>query len=506
MRVMNYIKYLLLVLLLSISAAKADGPYPYYDVHETAVDGRTNKVKLIHNGLAGLALRIDMIRRAEHEIVMEYFIWEKDLAGKVLLLELMRKGSQMRKALKPFKIKIILDKSITIFEVNEYYAEVLSKYGIEVAYHNRALDPLTMQFRDHRKLIAIDSIEAITGGRNIGDDYFDLDLEYNFLDRDIWVKGPMAKTMRDSFHGYWNHKRTVKESVKPVVDEINPLIRSQRRRNTLRLEIHNRKKIEAREFLRVTDEVRFASPKIMRTGLKTLEKFKTYDCPKMTFSSDKPGGNASVSLFKDYDSYRILRKTIYRKIEAVKKKLFIESPYWILNQPMGEALKSLLDTDREVKVLTNSLNSTDAFYVSSLFYDQVFDWEKIGLKPFVYNADHLDNNLVVRDKIKENRWGVHAKTMVFDEDSLMIGTYNIDNRSDYYNNEMAIFCDGNKELVDDLKKNIKERMTNAFEISGEMKAIDGKGHSADVYGGANDEAIRKMKNWKIPARIFEPFM
>jgi putative cardiolipin synthase len=96
--------------------------------------------------------------------------------------------------------------------------------------------------------------------------------------------------------------------------------------------------------------------------------------------------------------------------------------------------------------------------------------------------------------------------MIFDEDSLMIGTYNIDNRSDYYNNEMAIFCDGNKELVMDLKNNIDERMKNAFEITGEMRALDGKGHSADVYGGADEEAIRKMKNWKIPARIFEPFM
>ena len=503
---MKQFKYLLFALLFSSTALFAEGPYPFYDVHETAVDGKVNKVKLLHNGLAALALRIDMIRRAEHEIVLEYFIWEKDLAGKILLLELMRKGSQMKRANRPFKIRIILDKSITIFEVNEYYAEILSKYGIEMAYHNRALDPLTAQFRDHRKLIAIDSKEAITGGRNIGDDYFDLDLEYNFLDRDIWVKGPMAKTMRDSFQAYWDHKRIVKESNKPVVEEFSPLIRSQRRRNTLRLEIHHRKKKEALDFFRITDEVRHASPRIMKTGLKTLEKFKTYDCPKMIFASDKPGGSAAVSLFKDYNEYRILRRTIYEKIDSVKSKLFIESPYWILNQPMGEALKRLLDSDREVKALTNSLNSTDAFYVSSLFYDQVFDWEKMGLKPYVYNAEYLDNNLVIRELIKEKRWGVHAKTMIFDEDSFMIGTYNIDNRSDYYNNEMAIFCDGSKELVDDLKKNIKERMTNAFEITGEMRALDGKGHSADVYGGADEEAIKKMKNWKIPARIFEPFM
>ena len=499
-------KVFAIIIGLSSSLAFGFGEYPFYDVHETAKDGKKNEVRLIHNGLASLALRIDMIRRAEKEVIMEYFIWKRDLTGKILLLELMRKSRQMKKTGKPFRARIILDKSITIFEVNEYYAEILQKYGIEIAYHNRALDPLTAQFRDHRKLIAIDGVEAMTGGRNIGDDYFDMDPVYNFLDRDIWIKGPMARTMRDSFYEYWNHKRIVKEAQPFVVEEFSPLVRSQRRRNTLRLNIHERKQKEAREFFRVTDAERIASPRIMKVGMKILEKVPTYSCPKMTFASDLPGGRAAVSLFSDYQKYRVLRKEIFKRVNNVDKGLYVESPYWILNQPMGEALKGLLESGKTVTALTNSLNSTDAYYVSALFYDQVFDWEKMGLRPFIHNATYLDNNPVALKTIKDVRWGIHAKTMIFGEDSFMVGTYNIDNRSDYYNNERAIFCDGSKELVQDLRNNIKERMTKAYEITGEMKATDEKGKSVDVYGGAKPEAIKSMKKWKIPARIFEPFM
>ncbi|MBK25758.1 MAG: hypothetical protein CME70_17295 [Halobacteriovorax sp.] len=500
------LKLVLVIFSLFSSVAYGFGDYPYYDVHETAVDGKKNDLRMLHNGLASLALRIDMIRRAEKEIVMEYFIWERDLTGKILLLELMRKSRQMQKANKPFKVKIIVDKSITIFEVNEYYAEVLNKYGIEIAYHNRALDPLTAQFRDHRKLIAMDGVEAITGGRNIGDDYFDMDKEYNFLDRDVWVKGPMARTMRDSFMGYWNHKRMVKEATPFIVEEFSPLVRSQRRRNTLKLEIHERKRKEAREFFKVTEEVKLASPKIMKVGMEILKKFPVYNCPKMTFASDLPGSRGASLLFEDYDKYRLLRKVIFNKMYAVKKSLFIESPYWILNKPYGQTIKDLLANGKEVTALTNSLNSTDAYYVSALFYDQVFNYEKLGLRPFIYNADFLDNNPVAEKKVKDVRWGLHAKTQIYDDDSIMIGTYNIDNRSDHFNNEMAIFCDGSKEIVQDLRNNIKERMTQAYEITDDMQATDGKGNSVDVFGGAPKEAIKSMRNWKIPARLFEPLM
>ena len=44
---------------------------------------------------------------------------------------------------------------------------------------------------------------AITGGRNIGDNYFDRSTEFNFIDRDILVIGSVADDMEKSFEQYW---------------------------------------------------------------------------------------------------------------------------------------------------------------------------------------------------------------------------------------------------------------------------------------------------------------
>ena len=71
---------------------------------------------------------------------------------------------------------------------------------------------------------------------------------------------------------------------------------------------------------------------------------------------------------------------------------------------------------------------------------------------------------------------------------------------------MGIFCDGNKELVSELKANIERRLDQAYEIVGDMKAIDENGQEADVYGNASEKNIKIMKAIKLPSWLFEPLM
>ncbi len=180
-------------------ALLSDGiPHPYY----AKQDQGENEVMSINDGMAALQLRLEMIRRAEKTIEVEYFIFNADLAGKIILRELVRAAER------GVKVRILIDKSKPIFVFNEYYVKAISKYGIEVRYYNKA--PLvrisTVQFRNHRKLITIDDKEAMTGGRNIGDDYFDLSDHFNFHDTDIYVRGPIVKIMRESFDAYFEHK------------------------------------------------------------------------------------------------------------------------------------------------------------------------------------------------------------------------------------------------------------------------------------------------------------
>lgn len=63
--------------------------------------------------------------------------------------------------------------------------------------------------RMHSKLLLIDDEVAITGGRNYQDRYYDWDPAYNYRDRDLLVAGPAALAMRDNFEAFWRHERAV---------------------------------------------------------------------------------------------------------------------------------------------------------------------------------------------------------------------------------------------------------------------------------------------------------
>ena len=63
--------------------------------------------------------------------------------------------------------------------------------------------------RMHNKVLLVDDSAGITGGRNYQNRYFDWDNDFDYVDRDVLVGGPAAKAMADSFLLFWNHHRSV---------------------------------------------------------------------------------------------------------------------------------------------------------------------------------------------------------------------------------------------------------------------------------------------------------
>ena len=57
--------------------------------------------------------------------------------------------------------------------------------------------------RMHNKTFIVDGKVVITGGRNIADEYFDYDHEYNFRDRDVLLLGKASTTVSASFDQFW---------------------------------------------------------------------------------------------------------------------------------------------------------------------------------------------------------------------------------------------------------------------------------------------------------------
>ncbi len=458
-------------------------PYPFYEIHEN----KGNKVMSLENGVAALELRLQMIRRAQKNIEVEYFIYNTDLAGKIITREL------VAAAKRGVKVRMLIDKNIATFQLNSFYAHELAQYGIEVRYYNNApvIAISTVQFRNHRKLISVDDTEAITGGRNIGDDYFDMSHEFNFNDRDVYVTGPMVKVMRESFDLFFEHKMSV-----------NPKRPKRSEKDEGRAARWDERVAKAKAFLEESPEETLIRSKSAEKGQPELASYKLHDCPTATFSTDAPGANFKNRLKEKFlAKFRYLRQTLAEKTLEVDKAFTISSPYLIHNKRTRNIMAHLLKKKVDIDVYTNSLGSTDAVYVAANLYLYIKQWAKSGITIYLHDGKFLHEGPAMTEEAENSRWGTHDKTQVYEASThteVMIGTYNIDNRSNFYNTEMAMFCRGNDELSKEVKESIMRRAGKGIMIQQDGTGINKDGRAMNIHA-AGKKQVLLMKFITLPS-------
>lgn len=457
------ISFLLVLFSLSVFAQERLSdmiPHPFY-VNDKSGD---HQIMSIVDGYAAFQLRLEMIRRAQKNIEVEYFIYNTDMAGKILSREL------VEAAKRGVKVRILIDKSKPIFKFTSEYAKAMSEKNVEVRYYNNAplLKISSVQFRNHRKLLSIDDVEAITGGRNIGDDYFDLSHEFNFNDTDIYVKGPIVKTMRESFDTFFDHKISERPKLEALSDEKDIK--------------------ETEEFLAESEEELRIRERLATFGKQKLESLKLHSCPDITYVTDAPGARFRNRILPGFvDKYKFVRKTLFDKINEVDKSVIMSSPYMLINKHAKALKKMLHKKNVTLTVYTNSLASTDAIYVASNLYFDVYRWIEKGIEVHLHDGKYIGINENVEEEVKNARWGTHSKVQVYESSNFTeaaIGTYNIDNRSNFYNSEMMIFCRGNNEFTAQVKSEVEYSIHKGIQINLDGTANDRDGNKKDVFGSS----------------------
>src|SRR3984957_14146758 len=171
-------------------------------------------IRLLTSGEEALADLIALADHAERTLDVQYYIIHQDDSARILLQHVRMAADR------GVRVRVLVDDLNTAGE-DRRFMHLGEHANVEVRVFNpfpggrsatwtRLLasvnDIPRINHRMHNKLFVADNALAITGGRNIGDEYFARDRHYNFIDLDVVAAGAIVRELSASFDAFWNSK------------------------------------------------------------------------------------------------------------------------------------------------------------------------------------------------------------------------------------------------------------------------------------------------------------
>ena len=176
-----------------------------------------------HPGLSGFSLlsqgreafitRLALADLAERSLDMQYYIWDGDTTGRIILDHVMKAADR------GVRVRLLVDDPY--YKASDSVIAALDAHpNVEIRLFNSltnrgwsALDFITdfgrVNRRMHNKLMVADNAAAIVGGRNIGDIYYGVNTTANYRDLDVLAVGPVVRDLSGVFDRYWNSASAV---------------------------------------------------------------------------------------------------------------------------------------------------------------------------------------------------------------------------------------------------------------------------------------------------------
>jgi putative cardiolipin synthase len=487
---MEFLRLILIgALLISMSAVFARP----VDVESNA----PHRIKTLETGTAAMQARLELIAKAETSIDVEYFIYHESDAARIFTEALVKRKSE-----KPdIKIRIIVDHFALSKSLDNYIAHALIAKGIEFKYYNDVmlLNLARVSHRNHRKILLVDRKEAIIGGRNMGDEYYDLKTKYNFMDRDVLIDGPIAEAIGRSFDYFWESERT---SV-PREPKFYPnLPRDKHQTTNMMRERQHKKRLKvAAHFASVFDPENEEDARLMkmreefqRIGSRLLEAEPFYLVNNIRFLADGPDWKIA--------EHRYTGGVFYYMLEhASQSNVVLEMPYFYLQKAEEAVFKRLKERNVNVMLLLNAKKASNEYIVNYITLKEGLDFSRMGFDLFLNNGHYMKaEDLVVPENEESALWMVHAKTMLIDHQYTWIGTLNMDPRSiQRLNAEMAVLID-DEDFNMAIRKHFLERLRYTSRVVNGKVVKDGVEHDPGAHENLWD-AIRSLNT--IPFYLFE---
>ena len=417
-------------------------------------------VYVLEDGGNALVTRGWLSEYAEQTIDIQYFIFSPDNVGLIACDYLVRAADR------GVKVRLLVDDIMVEAGVHEILT-LDSHENIDIKIYNPGVnlgkniyDKLTKfstEFRSanqrmHNKTFIVDQKVVITGGRNIADEYFDYDHIYNFRDRDVLLIGQAVSTVHHSFETFWNNPLSV--PVKKLVSEKDTNDIDSTRFDRLHQYACNPENFWPQVRIKI-QELPKAFQHIQKSGALVW-------VDSVYFISDVPGKNDGK---KGLSGSGVCTDALISLIKKAKYSIDIQSPY-LITTDIGQTLfREAVKRGVKVRVLTNSLASTDNLEAFSGYQRDRNKLLKTGIEIYEFKPDAEERRKVMTGALQEKInftpiFGLHAKTMVIDRKTTIIGTFNLDPRSANLNTECVAIIHS-KEITQGVLKGIEEEFKSA---------------------------------------------
>jgi len=401
----------------------------YVDAVTAAHPGQSGFRTLVSNTNA-LMSRIVLADSARHSIDLQYYIFANDATGRLLAQRLLAAADR------GVRVRILLD-DLDIATEDRVLDALDAHPNIEVRLFNpfrfrqRSMPSKIAQFllegarlnrRMHNKSFIVDGMQAIIGGRNIGDAYFDAGDDVHFRDLDVLAIGPVVPQIASMFDAYWNCDAAFPVSAYTATD-VSPKALA-----NLRLRLAR----DARAF----DESDYARAIIdeLPNG-PSADKQGTWLWGEARLVADDPD---KVDPDKD-GSVAHIDGQVRSVLETAATQALLVSPYFIPGRDGEKLLEAMRTRGVDVRVLTNSLAATDEPEVHAGYARYREPMLEAGIR--LYEFRPVEGHSDQHARGRSSGVSLHAKAMVVDHREVFVGSMNFDPRSRYLNTEMGVIVD-----------------------------------------------------------------
>jgi cardiolipin synthase C len=477
-----------------------------------------------------LSSRLALVDGAQRSLDLQYYAIHADASTEVILQRLReaaRRGVRVRILLDDFNsvgedaqvLRLAFEPNVQIRLFNPLPGSRSNMIGrVITSLH----DVGRMQKRMHNKLFIADNAWGITGGRNLGDRYFGTGDKQNFVDLDVLAAGRIVRDMSASFDRFWNDKLAY-----PVQTLLDP-----EDLEALRKPLAPASAASAAEPAKPVLPVAASGtvlPSVSQAEANQADRVSMdlrtvrLTWAPATLLVDEPGKIGPGD--DEVNAGETVIDGLLNLMQAAQRDVLIISPYFVPGARMMAVYQQLRQRGVRIRVLTNSLASNDApaAHAGYARYRQALLDMGVELHEMRSDPESTANLLgsgAAREQRRRSLWGggaggskasksdsrasLHSKAVIIDQRLAVIGSMNLDLRSQLKNSEVGLLI-RSTALSQEATRQIENTMATA---AYRLERRDGKYYWRAPQGASFGDETREpgaSTKLRVLVRLLGPF-